>query len=101
MPDPRHRRGIGHLIGTLLTLAALAVTTGARSLAAIAEWASDLPHHVLAELGARRDPVTGRHQPTPRTRTRARRAGRDRGGGQDPRSTVPRPAAPASTCWPP
>ena len=63
VPDPRRRRGIRHSIGSLLVLAALAVTAGARSLAAIAEWAADLPHHGLAELGVRRDPGSGRCRP--------------------------------------
>ena len=63
VPDPRRRRGIRHCLGSVLVLAALAVAAGARSLTAIAEWAADLPHHVLAELGARRDPDNGRHRP--------------------------------------
>src|SRR5829696_2744078 len=36
-------------------MAAAAVLTGARSLAAIAEWAADAPQPVRAALGARRD----------------------------------------------
>jgi predicted transposase YbfD/YdcC len=63
VPDPRRRRGIRHRLGSVLALAALAVAAGARSLTAIAEWATDLPHHILAELGVRRDPGTGQHQP--------------------------------------
>jgi hypothetical protein len=37
------------------TLAAAAVLAGARSIAAIAEWAADAPQPVRAALGARRD----------------------------------------------
>jgi DDE_Tnp_1-associated len=39
----------------VLALAAAAVLTGARSMAAIAEWAADAPQPVRAALGARRD----------------------------------------------
>lgn len=63
VPDPRRRRGIRHPIGSVLTLAALAVAAGARSLTAIAEWAIDLPHQVLTELGVRQDRGTGRCRP--------------------------------------
>jgi hypothetical protein len=47
--DPRHRRGRRHALG--------AVLAGARSLAAIGEWAADAPQPVLAALGVRRDPL--------------------------------------------
>ena len=40
-------------------LAAAAVLAGARSVAAIAEWAADAPQPVRAALGTRRDPRTG------------------------------------------
>jgi DDE_Tnp_1-associated/Transposase DDE domain len=39
------------------------VLAGARSLAAIGEWASDAPGQVLAALGIRRDPWTGAFRP--------------------------------------
>lgn len=55
VPDPRHRRGTRHPITTILLIAAAAVLTGARSFTAISEWAADLPQHLLATLGARRD----------------------------------------------
>jgi hypothetical protein len=42
----------------VLGVAVVAVFTGARSLAAIGEWASDAPDQVLAALGVRRDPLT-------------------------------------------
>jgi hypothetical protein len=39
------------------------VLAGARSRAAIGEWAADAPGPVLAALGARRDPLTGTFKP--------------------------------------
>jgi predicted transposase YbfD/YdcC len=36
---------------------------GAKSLAAIGKWAADAPPHILAALGARRDPLTSAWQP--------------------------------------
>jgi predicted transposase YbfD/YdcC len=61
--DPRHRRGRRHALGTVLAVAVAAVLAGARSLAAIGEWAADAPGPVLAALGARRDPLTGAWRP--------------------------------------
>jgi predicted transposase YbfD/YdcC len=60
--DPRHRRGRRHTLATVLAVAVAAVLTGARSLAAIGEWASDAPGQVLAALGVRRD-LTGTFRP--------------------------------------
>ena len=40
-----------------------AVLAGARSLAAIGEWAADAPRPVLAALGVRRHPLTGAFRP--------------------------------------
>jgi hypothetical protein len=57
--DPRYRRGRRHALGTVLAVAVAAVLAGARSLAAIGEWASDAPCQVLVALGVRRDPLTG------------------------------------------
>jgi DDE_Tnp_1-associated len=51
LADPRHRRGRRHGLGTVLAVAVCAVLAGARSLAAIGEWASDAPCQVLAVLG--------------------------------------------------
>ncbi|WP_433345824.1 transposase family protein [Microtetraspora malaysiensis] len=48
---------------SLLAIAAVAVLTGARSFTAVAEWAADAPQQVLALLGVRRDPLTGRYRP--------------------------------------
>jgi predicted transposase YbfD/YdcC len=60
--DPRMRRGVRHGLASLLTVAAVAVLSGARSFAAIGEWAADASQEVLAALGARRNPRTGRYQ---------------------------------------
>lgn len=59
--DPRSRRGVRHSLTLILTLAAAAVTAGARSFTAIGEWAADAPQHLLARLGARFDPRIGRY----------------------------------------
>jgi predicted transposase YbfD/YdcC len=55
VPDPRVARGRRHPLVGILGLAAAAVLAGARSIAAIAEWAADAPQPVRAALGARRD----------------------------------------------
>jgi predicted transposase YbfD/YdcC len=62
--DPRTRAGRRHPLVTILVIATAAVLAGARSMTAIAEWATDVPQPVLAALGARRDPLTG-HRPAP------------------------------------
>jgi DDE_Tnp_1-associated len=53
VPDPRNARGRRHRLVTILALAAAAVLAGARSTAAIAEWAADTPQPVRVVLGAR------------------------------------------------
>jgi hypothetical protein len=55
--DPRQRRGRRHPLGTVLAVAVAAVLAGAKSLAAIGEWAADAPGPVVAALGVRRDPL--------------------------------------------
>ena len=57
--DPRARAGRRHPLVAILGLAAAAVLAGARSMAAIAEWAADAPQPVRAALGTRHDPLTG------------------------------------------
>jgi predicted transposase YbfD/YdcC len=59
VPDPRDRRGVRHRLASLLSVAVCAVLAGARSLAAIGEWAADAPAEVLTALGVRADPLTG------------------------------------------
>jgi DDE family transposase len=55
VPDPRGARGRRHPLVAILAIAAAAVLAGARSIAAIAEWAADAPQPVRAAVGARRD----------------------------------------------
>jgi predicted transposase YbfD/YdcC len=55
VPDPRAARGRRHRLVAILAMAAAAVLAGARSIAAIAEWAADAPQPIRAALGARRD----------------------------------------------
>jgi hypothetical protein len=47
----------------VLGVAVCAVLAGAKSLAAIGEWAADAPGPVLAALGVRREPLTGAFRP--------------------------------------
>jgi predicted transposase YbfD/YdcC len=47
----------------VLAVAVAAVLAGAKSLAAIGEWAADAPQPVLAALGVRRDPLRRVYQP--------------------------------------
>jgi hypothetical protein len=49
--DRRLRRGRRHAPATVVAVAVAAVLTGARSLAAIGEWASDAPGQVLPRSG--------------------------------------------------
>jgi predicted transposase YbfD/YdcC len=52
VPDPRARRGIRHRFAGILVIAICAVASGARSFAAIAEWAADTPaRERLSTLG--------------------------------------------------
>jgi DDE_Tnp_1-associated len=62
LPDPRDRRGRRHPLASVLAVSAAAVAAGARSVTAIAEWATDAPWPVLAALGVRGDPLTRRCQ---------------------------------------
>jgi hypothetical protein len=51
VPDPRHARGIRHGVVAILLLGACAVLTGARSFAAIGEYAQDTGRAILDRLG--------------------------------------------------
>lgn len=52
LPDPRRRRGRRHPLPYVLAVAACAVLAGAKSLAAIAEWAADASDLLLFCCGA-------------------------------------------------
>lgn len=68
MPDPRRARGRRHPLVFILALAACAVLAGAKSLAAIAEWAADAPPDLLVRLGGTiREPDTGPAAPAEAT----------------------------------
>jgi len=62
VPDRRDPRGVVHALPGVLATATAAVLAGARSAAAVAEWAADAPQHVLSGLAVFRDPFTGRHR---------------------------------------
>lgn len=51
IPDPRKPRGIRHGLAGILVIAICAALTGARSFAAIAEWAADTGRKPLAKAG--------------------------------------------------
>lgn len=58
VPDPRDPRGVRYRLEGLLAVAVSAVVAGARSFAAIGEWAADLPAGWLAALGLNSAPGT-------------------------------------------
>ena len=60
VPDPRKARGVRHSLESILLVAVAAVAAGACSFAAIAEWAADVPQHLLRLIGVRFDPWLGR-----------------------------------------
>lgn len=60
--DPRQRRGVRHSVVSVVTIAVCAVVCGARSIAAIAQWAAELEYETLWRLGCRR-----RRPPSERT----------------------------------
>jgi len=69
--DTRKRRGVRHDQAVVLAIATCATLAGARGVAAIGEYAADLPQEVLARLGARYQPTKGRYV-APHGRTIAR-----------------------------
>jgi predicted transposase YbfD/YdcC len=54
VPDPRRRRGIRHALPGIVAVALAAVVAGARSYAAIGQWAAELTGEQLAALGLSR-----------------------------------------------
>jgi predicted transposase YbfD/YdcC len=58
--DPRDRRGVRHSLASMLTIAAIAVAAGARSMAAIGECAAEASQDMLRVVGARYDPRQAR-----------------------------------------
>ena len=51
VPDPRKKRGVRHRFAAILFVSVCAVVSGARSFAAIAEWAADAVEGTLAGMG--------------------------------------------------
>jgi len=51
VPDPRKKRGVRHRFGAILFVSICAVVSGAKSFAAIAEWAADAGNGSLAGMG--------------------------------------------------
>lgn len=51
VPDPRKKRGVRHRFGAILFISICAVVSGAKSFAAIAEWAADTAVNNLDGLG--------------------------------------------------
>ena len=52
VPDPRSARGIRHKLAGILAVGIAAVAAGARSFAAMAQWAADADADLLAALGS-------------------------------------------------
>jgi predicted transposase YbfD/YdcC len=61
--DPRQARGVRHVFASTLALCACATLAGNKSLLAISEFASAAPQEILARVGARVSPTTGRRVP--------------------------------------
>lgn len=51
VPDPRKKRGVRHRFSAILFVSVCAVVSGARSFAAIAEWAADAVEDTLRGMG--------------------------------------------------
>jgi hypothetical protein len=51
VPDPRKKRGVRHRFAVILFVSVCAVVSGARSFAAIAEWAADAVEDTLSGMG--------------------------------------------------
>ena len=61
LPDPRHKQGLRHRKISILAIAICAVLCGARSYAAIAEWAKRCSQKMLKRLWCRFDEKTQRY----------------------------------------
>ncbi|MEU2263904.1 transposase family protein [Streptomyces sp. NPDC019645] len=107
LADPRHRRGKRHPFVSVLLIACSAVLSGARSFAAIGQWAKNAPQEALARLGARTTSVFAvRVAPSTATARRiinrtcpgglADLLGTDPAGSDTLRWTARAPAAPAT-----
>lgn len=59
--DHRKRRGVRHKLASILAMAIAATLAGARSVAAIGEYAADCPQEVLHRLGAKYHPARRRY----------------------------------------
>jgi hypothetical protein len=59
LPDPRSRHGRRHPLPAVLTLAVVAMLSGARSLYAIAQWGREQPEDVVQALGCTRGRTPG------------------------------------------
>ena len=109
-PDPRAVRGRRHPLVVILVLTACAtLVVGNDSVAAIWQWAARTSQEVLARLGARFDPLTGRYLvPSERTFRRVLQEldgealdaaiggyANDVVRGDSPAPVLPAPAAPA------
>jgi hypothetical protein len=69
VPDPRKARGIRHGVAAILLLGACAVLTGARSFAAIGEYAHDTGRTILDRLGVGAVVPCPKRHSTPSTTT--------------------------------
>lgn len=84
LPDPRDRRGRRHPFVSVLLVACSAVMCGARSFAAIGQWARNAPQDTLARLGARTvSAFTVRTAPSTATIRCTRGASTPRASGQE------------------
>jgi len=61
--DPRDPRGVRHRFASTLLVIACATLCGNKSLVALSEWADSASQEVLARLGARISPSSGRRVP--------------------------------------